>query len=181
MLDTMTVLHAEIAVFIHLQAQMTRAMWVVWVVPHRLRRAAAISLVLGVACLAAAVCGGLATVPPVAFNTQGRLQRSGAPSAVPSWVVPVYQGLSLLREVDDGLEPVLVKQQDLEMEMEVEPVWLGSCESGALQDLQEKFGISSTDGVLVTCGAGLVGPGGPGIVGSFRHDILVRRCGGMRN
>lgn len=180
MLDTMTVLHAEIAVFIHFQAQMPSAMWVAWAVPHCLRRAAAILLVLGVACLAAAVCGGLATVPPVAFNTQGRLQRSGAPvGAVASWVVPVYQGLSLLREVDDGLEPVLVKQQDLEMEEE--PVWLGSCESGALQDLQEKFGISSTDGVLVTRWARLVGPGGPGIIGSFRHDILVRRCGGMRN
>lgn len=151
---------------------MPRAMWVVWVVPHRLRRAVAISLVLGVACLAAAVCGGLATVPPVAFNTQGRLQRSGAPSAVPSWVVPVYQGLSLLREVEDGLEPVLVKQQDLDLEME-EPVWLGSCESGALQDLQEKFGIHSTDGVLVARAVRLVGPGGPGFVGSFRHEFLL--------
>ena len=116
-------------------------------ISRRLYRALAVTLVV-------AVGWGYASVP-VAFNTEGRLGRGVAPKVTPSLLVPVYQGLSLVRERNIGmelLEPVMVLQEEMEklkMEGLEEPVWLGSPTSGTLKELQEKYAGNSEDGSLI--------------------------------
>ena len=118
-------------------------------ISRRLHRALAVALAV------VAVVGlGSASVP-VAFNTEGRLGRGVAPKVTPSLLVPVYQGLSLVRERKIGtelMEPVMLLQEEMEklkMEGLEEPVWLGSPTSGTLKELQEKYVGNSEDGSLI--------------------------------
>ena len=110
---------------------------------------------LAVALAVAAVVGLDSASVPVAFNTEGRLGRGVAPKVTPSLLVPVYQGLSLVRERKIGtelMEPVMLLQEEMEklkMEGLEEPVWLGSPTSGTLKELQEKYVGNSEDGSLI--------------------------------
>ena len=115
-------------------------------ISRRLYRALAVTLVVAVGLGSASV--------PVAFNTEGRLGRGVAPKVTPSLLVPVYQGLSLVRErkMMELLEPVMLLQEEMEklkMEGLEEPVWLGSPTSGTLKELQEKYAGNSEDGSLI--------------------------------
>lgn len=120
-------------------------------ISRRMHRALAVALAV------VAVVGlGSASVPvAVAFNTEGRLGRGVAPKVTPSLLVPVYQGLSLVRERKMGtelMEPVMLLQEEMEklkMEGLEEPVWLGSPTSGTLKELQEKYVGNSEDGSLI--------------------------------
>jgi len=107
---------------------------------------------LAVGLAVAAVVGLDSASVPVAFNTEGRFGRGVAPKVTPSLLVPVYQGLSLVRERKIGtelMEPVMLLQEEMEklkMEGLEEPVWLGSPTSGTLKELQEKYVGNSEDG-----------------------------------